>query len=859
MKKLLRDAWRAITGNMREPYPLSPGKESDSLPRQNAELAAVDAEFDDALHAQQAGSLPEAQAIYRRILGRIPAYAPALHFLGVSYYQTGDLLEAERLIRRSIEIWEVPEYFRNLALVLSQQGKQQEAMTAYRDVLRLAPEDVLTYCNLGDLLTSARQYGDAEQAYRAAFTNKPDDAEIAFKLGATLAVLKRTTEAADAYRKALTLRPDYVDAYNNLANLLKEVGKASDAEYAYRQALSLQPNNAAVQCNLGQLLQDLGRYSEAETAFGQALDAQPNFAVACNCLGNLYVKMDRYPDALEAYHRALALHPDYIEALCNVGLLLTQSGRFDEAEAAFRKALSLKAGHALTYFHLANLLRKTNRIADAESAYRKALDLDPDYADACSNLGSLLQEDAASNAESEALHRKAILLNPDSAQAHYNYGRLLLDARRFAEAEETFRRVIILQPDMADGFDSLGSIFKETGRFAEAEGAYRRAIALNGESPGAHTNLGLLLHGAERFAEAEASYRRALALAPENDLTIYNFALFCLSQKRFQEGWKGYERRWKMKDFNALRHQTPQAQWQGEPLGNETMVVWQEQGVGDVVLYAGMIPDLILRGAPLILECEARLVPLLARSFPAARVVMRSDQAHASTFDAQWQSPLGSLCRFLRNRGEDFLGKGPYLAPDVAKVSEFKKRYIALGPGPVVGISWRSNNYKVGARKSISLLELAPLIALGATFVNLQYGDCTEELSRFVRDTGITIHHDHTVDSLRDLDSFAAQVASMDLVISTSNSTVHFAGALGVPVWTLLPRGGDALLWYWFNEGEQSLWYPSMRLFRQDGPGDWPGLIARVTKALADFLENRSKEVEFRILPQLEHNFTHSE
>ncbi len=356
------------------------------------------------------------------------------------------------------------------------------------------------------------------------------------------------------------------------------------------------------------------------------------------------------------------------------------------------------------------------------------------------------------------------------------------------------------------------------------------------DNPGTLTNLALLLHETERFAEAEAAYRQALNLDPGHDFAQYNFGLFCLTQGRFKEGWEGYERRWKMKGFNALRHQAPQMPWRGEPLSGESMVVWQEQGVGDVILYAGLIPSLLSLEPRLVVECEARLVPLLARSFPRARVVMRSDQVHPATLEARWQSPLGSLCRWLRARPEDFAWHGPYLVPDPVRVAELRKRYRGSGDKLVIGISWRSSNYKVGVRKSLPLSAWAPLLKCpGVTFVNLQYGDCTDELARLERDYGVSVQQDNTVDAMQDLDGFAAQVAAMDLVISTSNSTAHFAGALGVPAWTLLPRG-DALLWYWFHETEQSPWYPGMRLFRQDCPGDWSGPLARIQAALPAFI-----------------------
>lgn len=869
MKKLLRDAWQAIAGKKHDRAQRFPKKGFRLALHTEAALAEADVAFGEAVNAQQAGRLPEAQAAYRRILERLPTYAPALHFLGVTYGQAGDFVEAERLIRESIQIKEAPDSFVNLALALGQQGRREEAIDAQSNAVRLDPDNASLHRTLGELLVAAARYSEAEQAYRSALTLQPDDADTQFKLGFVLAELKRYSDAVDVYRVALSLRPAYPDAHNNLGNLFKSMRRHDEAENAYRQALLLQPDAVAVHCNLGQLLEEIGRPAEAEeiyrraleldpdfsvlhnnlgnlyasagrgaeaeAAYGTALKLQPDFADAHNNFGNLLMKMERHTEAEAAYRQALAHGAGHVQAWGNIGVLFANTGKYIEAEAAYRKALSLDPGNVFAHTNLANLLGKTHRSTEAEAVYRSALQLDPDNVEACGNLGTLLQAGGRIE-EAEILLRRSVALKPDSALTQYNLGRLLLDTRRHEAAEKSFLQALAIQPDLADARESLGTVYKETGRYVDAEGAYRRALAIHPGSPGAHCNLGLLFQCMERFEEAEAAYREALILAPDNDFPIYNWALLCLSEKRFAEGWEGYERRWKMKDFNVLRHQAPQVQWRGEALAGETMLVWQEQGVGDVILYGGMIPNLLVKRVRLIVECEARLVPLLARSFPQAKVVMRSDIVHPATLEAHWQSPLGSLCRWLRTRVEDFTWRGPYLVPDADQVSVFKRRYSELGRGPIVGISWRSGNDKVGPRKSMSLAAWEPLLALGATFVNLQYGDCEEELLQLTRDTGITVHHDSSVDSLKNLDGFAAQVAAMDLVISTSNTTVHFAGALGVPVWTLLPKGGDALLWYWFNEGEDSLWYPSMRLFRQQRLGDWTGVIARVSGELREFL-----------------------
>jgi len=866
MNKLLRDAWRAVTGLKTG---ASQRDHEEATESRDVGRSDVDAEFESALALHQSGRLSEAQRAYQEILKLAPDHAPALHFLGVSYGQSGNLVQAENLIRQSIALQPVAEYFSNLAMVLEGQSRLDEAIAARKKTAELVPDNPAVYGALGETLVAAGRFVEAEHSFRAALERDTEDADLFFKLAAVLVRLKRDAEAVEVYRQALVLRPSFPDACNNLANLLAGMGRDVDAESTYRQALAQQPGSAAIHCNLGFLFQRAGRFDEAETAYKEAMAIQPDFAVAFNgfgnlCaargrsfeseqayrraialqpeyadaynnLGNLLRSLGRPDDAETAYRQSLALKPDFAKAWSNLGFLMEDVARLDEAETAYQRVLSLTAEDADVHFNLANFYSRTNRNAEAEAAYRCALSLRSEYPEACSNLGALLQRGGRLK-EAEVFFRQALTLAPDSAAPHYNLAGLLLETREYVGAEDMLVRALELQPDLADACNRLGTLYKETGRVVEAEAAYRRALELQPDSAGNLTNLALLLHEVERFTEAEDFYRAALNLDPENDFAQYNFGLYCLSLGRLGEGWGRYERRWQMKGFNALRHQSPQRPWQGEPLADQSMVVWQEQGVGDVILYSGLIPDLLERGPRLILECEARLVSLLARSFPQAKVVMRSDIAHPATQEARWQSPLGSLCRWLRSSHEDFKWHGAYLKPDAKRALEFRERYRRLGSGPVIGISWRSGNYKVGTRKSLLLSALAPLLKLpGAIFVNLQYGDCTDELENLARVSGVTLYTDDEVDSLKDLDTFAAQVAAMDLIISTSNTTVHFAGALDIPVWTMLPRG-DALLWYWFRDRETSEWYPSMRLFRQDSPGDWSGPIGRIKALLPEFI-----------------------
>ena len=270
-------------------------------------------------------------------------------------------------------------------------------------------------------------------------------------------------------------------------------------------------------------------------------------------------------------------------------------------------------------------------------------------------------------------------------------------------------------------------------------------------------------------------------------------------------------------------------------MAGKTILVWSEQGVGGEVLYAGMVPDLIESGARVILECEPRQQTLFRRSFAGVQCIAKRNPPDPATRadDIDFQSPIGNLGRWLRPDFASFPNRPSYLTADPAKQTTFRDKYKSAdkGGGFLIGIAWYSKNVMVGGQKSLSLRELAPLAQPGIALVDLQYGDTAVERDEFAQSTGIELIHDPTVQPMQDLDDFAAQVAAMDLVITISNATAHFAGALGVSTWILLhtvPRS------CWFLERDDSPWYPSVRLFRQGHRGDWSDVVELVSAALRE-------------------------
>lgn len=763
----------------------------------------VDIAFSEAQLLHRKGRIAEAQARYEQIVGQRD-HAPSLHFLGVCCFQLGQLERAERLIRRSIALGAEPEYYCNLNLVLDAQGRSEEALDVAREAVRCAPRVLQSRLQLGHRLADAGLLREAEEAYRSAVDIQPEDVESRIFLGVVLSRLGRSDEAVSIFRAVLEMAPDNADALNNLGLLLAKADCSREAEAAYRAAILAAPLHAEAHCNLGALLADDGRLEEAEAAYQAALEVAPGMT----------------------------------RARINLGILLASMGRLAEAESTYRSIINENPGTPDAYLYLANLLRSSEREAEAENAYRRTLELRPDDYEASSNLASLLHEEGRFK-EAEMLFRHALAVEPCSAVANYNLGGLLLDQGIRDEAEICFRRALELQPGLAAAHNRIGTLFRETGRFEEAERAYRRALILEPEATGVMTNLALLLHEQQRLEEAERYYQQALSIDPEHVFLRYNFGLNCLAQGRFTEGWAGYEYRWKTRGFEKPRHQSKPL-WDGEYISEGSLLVWQEQGVGDVVLYSSMISDVLSQVPRLVLECENRLVPLMKRSFPEVFVVPREDVNHPVVQDSNWQCPIGSLGQHARPSLQSFRGNLSYLKADPRHAVSLRSAYRE-GNRPVIGLSWRSSNKNVGSRKSLPIAAWFPILsAIDATFVNLQYGDCAEELLNLEQLYGVRVLQDKTIDPVRDLDAFAAQVSAMDLVISISNSTVHFAGALGVPVWTLLPMG-DALLWYWFHGRDDSPWYPSMRLYRQTEIGDWERPLHRIRDDLhAHFSEAKS-------------------
>ncbi len=309
----------------------------------------------------------------------------------------------------------------------------------------------------------------------------------------------------------------------------------------------------------------------------------------------------------------------------------------------------------------------------------------------------------------------------------------------------------------------------------------------------------------------------------------YNKSLILLKLGRLREGWPLYEKRFDLPTAKFGYTHFPVERWTGQDVAGKDIFVWLEQGLGDQVIGASMLPDLIAKvGAERITLLANRILnKTLRRSFPGITVYKVGEPVseQMETWGYDYQLTLADLGAMFRNADADFTGK-PFLVPDADKVAYFRAKYRNMN-GLNIGISWRSASDSTGAEKSMTLGKMGPVfMTYGAHFHDLQYNDTSEDRAQ-LKAHGVNLRHDDEIDQLLDMDTFIAQVAAMDVVVTTSNTLAHIAGALGVRTHVILPEGRGSL-WYWFKGRQDCPWYGSVTLHRQTIPGDWRGPVSKV-------------------------------
>ena len=596
----------------------------------------------------------------------------------------------------------------------------------------------------------------------------------------------------------------------------------------------------------GIALHQNGQLQPAELIYQQILQVNPQNAEVLHLLGTIAHQVEKYDLAINLINQAIEIDPNRSSFFNNLGLTLQKRERFKEAIQAYKQAIELNSESAESYYNLGLLLQEQNRSSEAIQAYQDAIEINPNYSKAYNNLGSILKTQGKFEEAIQA-YRQAIKNSPSYSQAHNNLGIVLSDQGKLEEAIQAYQNVLKINPNHLEACNSLGIVLKDLGKLEESVQAYQNAIKINSNHGPTYNNLGNALRDQGKLEKAVQAYKQAIEINPQFPEAHHNLGTSLFLAGDFENCWKHYEWRWQCPNthLSLKERHLPQRRWEGSELTDTSILVWAEQGVGDQITFASMFPSLLQAGAKVIVECEQRLIPLFKRSFPEIRFYPQESLPHAQLFDTNinYQIPMGSLGRWFRADQDSFSrNKQSYLKACPEETEKKRRKYQELSNGSMlVGISWKS----AGPDQSWSESRSIPLNDYWASvlsyedcyFINLQYGDVKRELELLKLETGLAIYSDQEVYALEDLDNFAAQVSALDLVISIDNTTVHIAGALGQRVWTLLPH---IPYWRWMRDGEDTLWYKNMRLFRQDHIGDWSGVFQQVGMLLQqDIAENR--------------------
>jgi tetratricopeptide (TPR) repeat protein len=528
----------------------------------------------------------------------------------------------------------------------------------------------------------------------------------------------------------------------------------------------------------------------------------------------------RLAEAESIYRQILAIHPNDENSLHLLGMVASQRGQQLEAAGLISRAIEVNPKVAEFHNNLAVVHTALRRHEAAIECCQRALQLNPTSPEIYNNLGNALR-DQGRHSEAISAYRTALQYRPNFAAAHNNLGIALRHEGRFDEAVSACQTALRFQPNFPEAYNNLGTALEAQSRIEAALGAYRAALQLRPDLAETHNNLGNALTALGRIDEGLAEFAVALRLAPAYEEARFNCSLAMLLAGDYEHAWPFYESRWNA--LNLERRHFTQPTWDGSPLDGRRLLIYTEQGFGDSIQFIRYVRLAAASGGEVIVECQPPLFELFRDMPGCSHVIASGDPLPA--FDLHL--PMLSQPLVHHTTATNIPHEVPYLSADPARTQAWTQRLGSNGTQKRIGLVWAGNPENRRSRqRDIPFDALSPLLAQNAfRFISLQVGDRRAEL----RLSRLTSEVFDGAPYLKDFADTAALLTQLDLLISADTAAAHLAGAMARPVWTLLPSKPD---WRWGLRGENTPWYPTMRLFRQAAAGDWTSVIEQVSAEL---------------------------
>ena len=545
----------------------------------------------------------------------------------------------------------------------------------------------------------------------------------------------------------ISLFPKTIELYNlqGASNALIERNGA--AIESYDQAIKINPKYADAHLNKGSVLQKNGEFDAAMESFNKALSINPYHSIAHFNMGNALNEKSELDASVESYEKAIKIKPDYAEAYFNMGIVLENKGELDAAMESYEQAIKIKPDYAEAYNNMGNARKDTGDLDTAIDNYKQVLKIKPDYEAACNNIGIILTDKGEFDAAIDS-YKQAIKIKPDYAEAFNNMGNALENKGELDAAMESYKQAIKIKPDYAEAYSNMGNALKDKAELDAAIDSYKQAIKIEPEYAEAHQSLGLAF----------------------------------LNAGRLKEGLDEYEWRWKTAKRLSKKRHFSQPLWDGEKsLKGKKVLVWCEQGVGDTINWSSCLPLVASQAEYCVLECQEKLVPLLARSFPNVEVKPENRSLDSERDDFDFHVPTGSLYRHFITEITQNPRPDAFLVPDPVRVKFWRERLNSLGNGPYVGISWKSSNMSPERLPNYaSISDWSPILTLpSVTFINLQYKDFADDLAKIQNELGVTVHNFDDLDHYDNLLDVAALSAALDVVVSNKTTVPLITAGVG--------------------------------------------------------------------------------
>ena len=551
-----------------------------------------------------------------------------------------------------------------------------------------------------------------------------------------------------------------------------------------------------------------------------------------NLMAVAHTEARQFDHAVEWASRAIRKDPKP-QYLTTLGTALAKSGRIDEAIRVFDKAVGLKPDDATLWWQMGDALIEAGRSPEALLCFQRTLVLDPRNGNAACKAGYILHE-LGRFEEALPFFDKSRELLADHALTLQMRSLVLKEMKRFEEALADSQRATELDPANADVCNNHGGVLHALGRRDEALIWYERSLQIKPDQARPLTNKAAVLTELHRFDEAEATYERAITADPNYAEAAWNLALLRMLRGDFEAGWRGREVRWRIPVLAEAYPKFSGPMWLGEEsVAGKTVIVCQDEGMGDAIQFARYVPLLASRGARVILVVEPPLCSLLSRLQGVSLCLPKLPGTALPPFD--FHVPIDSLPLAFRTTYDNVPADESYLpAPDAGQVQTWESR---LGPRERlrVGLVWSGNpKHKNDHNRSISLRAMSRILDIDATFVSLQNNPLPQDAD-FLRERGDIVDLSQ---HMTDFAETAALVSCLDLVLTVDTSVAHLAAALGRPTWILLPHTPD---FRWLLHRDDNPWYPTVRLFRQTQTREYDSVLDRVRTELSALLGHPPK------------------